>query len=120
MIAHIQQQQPNIINAVQHQQHLPNTSLLMIPNIPSVNMIMALDIAGFAVSAGSACSSGKLKLSVICQLMGYDDEYAASSLRISSGWNNKKDDLIAFADQLLTISQQMNGNIGITQCMKSM
>lgn len=108
MITEIQQQQPNIINAVPHDQHLPNTSLIMCKNIASVNLIMALDIAGFAVSAGSACSSGKLKLSVICGLMGYGNEYAASSLRISSGWNNSADDLLIFAQTLTRTYQQID------------
>jgi cysteine desulfurase len=55
--------------------------------------VAAMDLAGIAVSAGAACSSGKVKASHVLQAMGYDDTIAASSLRISLGWDTTTADI---------------------------
>ncbi|MBL8675143.1 MAG: hypothetical protein JNL07_09670 [Rhodospirillales bacterium] len=47
---------------------------------------MALDLAGFAVGAGSACSSGKVSPSHVLAAMGVDADGAASAIRVSVGW----------------------------------
>jgi cysteine desulfurase len=46
---------------------------------------MQMDLAGFAVSAGSACSSGKVRASRVLRAMGFEEELAASAIRISIG-----------------------------------
>ena len=56
------------------------------------------DLAGFAVSAGSACSSGKVRPSRVLKAMGYDDVAAASAIRISLGPTTTDDDVMRFAD----------------------
>jgi len=45
---------------------------------------MAMDLAGFAISAGSACSSGKVKASRVLLAMGFDEQQAASAVRVST------------------------------------
>ena len=50
---------------------LPNTFMFCIPGITSNNILIALDIEGFEVSAGSACSSGKIEPSRILKAMGF-------------------------------------------------
>ncbi|PWC86636.1 cysteine desulfurase [Azospirillum sp. TSH100] len=63
-----------------------NTSCLMLPGLPGETQVMTLDLAGVAVSAGSACSSGKVKPSHVLAAMGEDDRSAASAIRVSLGW----------------------------------
>jgi cysteine desulfurase len=65
---------------------LPNTSCIGLPGVSNEVQVMALDLAGVAVSAGSACSSGKLTPSHVLQAMGADDDAAASAIRVSIGW----------------------------------
>ncbi|CAO3413561.1 cysteine desulfurase family protein [Azospirillum endophyticum] len=65
-----------------------NTSCLMLPGLPGETQVMTLDLAGVAVSAGSACSSGKVKPSHVLAAMGEDDRSAASAVRVSLGWTS--------------------------------
>ena len=62
---------------------LPNTSSLMMPGVASQTQIMAFDLAGYSVSAGSACSSGKLSVSHVLRAIGLTDQEALNTLRIS-------------------------------------
>lgn len=71
---------------------LPNTLNVAMPGVPSQTQLMALDLAGIAVSAGSACSSGKVKASPVLHAMGLGEADAGSALRISFGWNSTEDD----------------------------
>lgn len=60
--------------------------------------VMALDLAGVCVSAGSACSSGKVKRSLVLMAMGADDALAESAIRTSFGWNSHPEDFTRVAD----------------------
>ena len=55
--------------------------------------LMAMDLAGFAVSAGSACSSGKVTRSAVLLAMGVEPAEAETALRISFGWNTVSEDI---------------------------
>lgn len=67
---------------------LPNTSCIAIAGRSSETLVMALDLAGYAISAGSACSSGKVRPSHVATAMGYGEEVARSAIRVSLGaWN---------------------------------
>jgi cysteine desulfurase len=59
---------------------------------------MAMDLAGFAVSAGSACSSGKVRESRVLRAMGYAPEEAGSAIRISIGPDTRVEDVERFAE----------------------
>lgn len=61
-----------------------NTSYVIVPDVTSETMLMALDMAGFAVSSGSACSSGKVVPSKILLAQGYTEQDALSAIRIST------------------------------------
>jgi len=76
---------------------LANTLCIIHPRLSSEIQLMKLDLAGFAVSAGSACSSGRVKESRVLAAMGYDEKAQKSALRISFGWNTQKIELDAFA-----------------------
>jgi cysteine desulfurase len=65
---------------------LPNTSCIVLPGVASETQVMALDLAGVAVSAGSACSSGKVKASHVLAAMGFPAEEAGAAIRVSLGW----------------------------------
>jgi cysteine desulfurase len=69
---------------------LPNTSCVSIAGKSSETLVMALDLAGYAISAGSACSSGKVRPSPVALAMGYGEEIARSAIRISLGWWNNE------------------------------
>jgi len=72
---------------------LPNTTYIAMPGVPAETQVMALDLAGVCVSAGSACSSGKVHRSAVLSAMGVEDAEAGSAIRISFGWNSESGDI---------------------------
>lgn len=80
---------------------LPNTSLFVTPGWKGETQVMQMDLAGFAVSSGSACSSGKVRSSRVLKAMGLDDRAAASALRVSLGPTTTEDEVMAFAEAWL-------------------
>jgi cysteine desulfurase len=69
---------------------LPNTTCVAVRGRSSETLVMALDLAGYAISAGSACSSGKVKPSHVALAMGHGEVIAKSAIRISLGpWNSE-------------------------------
>ncbi|MGJ8626458.1 MAG: cysteine desulfurase family protein [Sulfitobacter sp.] len=79
-------------------QRLPNTACVLTPGWKGETQVMQMDLSGFAISAGSACSSGKVKASAVLRAMGYDEIEAASAIRVSLGLTTKRDDVLRFAD----------------------
>jgi cysteine desulfurase len=77
---------------------LPNTSCLMVPGWKGETQVMQMDLAGFAISAGSACSSGKVRASACLRAMGFDEAEAASAVRVSLGPQTTEAEVRAFAD----------------------
>ncbi|MEQ1609176.1 MAG: cysteine desulfurase family protein [Hyphomonadaceae bacterium] len=69
-----------------------------VEGLPSETQIMGLDLAGFAVSVGSACSSGKVKPSRVLTAMGLDDTAARSAIRASFGWASVWQEFDALAE----------------------
>ncbi len=79
-------------------ERLPNTLCLIAPGWKGETQVMAMDLAGYAVSAGSACSSGKVKASRVLKAMGFGEERAAQAIRISIGPGTSKDQVLRFAE----------------------
>lgn len=77
---------------------LPNTSCLSMPGVGSELQVMNFDLAGIAISAGSACSSGKVKASHVLLAMGAGIEDAAQAIRISLGWQTTQSDMDKFIE----------------------
>ncbi len=75
---------------------LPNTTCLALPGVRAETQVIALDIAGFAVSAGAACSSGKVTASHVLTAMGLA-HLAGSAIRVSLPWNATLAHIDAFA-----------------------
>ena len=83
----------------QESQRLPNTSCFAVPGWRGETQVMQMDLAGFAVSAGSACSSGKVnKASRVLLAMGFDEITASSAIRVSMGPTTTEAEVAAFAD----------------------
>ena len=79
------------------QDRLPNTSCFATPGWKGETQVMAMDLAGFAVSAGSACSSGKVKVSRVLQALGLNEQAASGALRVSLGIETTEDEVMRFA-----------------------
>jgi cysteine desulfurase len=75
---------------------LANTASIALPGVPAETQVMALDLAGVAVSAGSACSSGKVKRSHVLDAMAPGDPIAGEAIRVSLGWASAGEDVDAF------------------------
>nr|WP_253201061.1 aminotransferase class V-fold PLP-dependent enzyme [Sphingomonas quercus] len=67
------------------------------PGMTSAAQLIRFDLAGIAVSAGSACSSGSLRASPVLAAMGYDEQAAGEVVRVSFGWTTSEADVARFA-----------------------
>jgi cysteine desulfurase len=79
-------------------ERLPNTFAFAIPGLKAETALIAFDLAGVALSSGSACSSGKVKRSHVLDAMGVEPALAEGVLRVSLGWSTTKEDVIRFAE----------------------
>jgi cysteine desulfurase len=75
---------------------LPNTAGIALPGTSAETLVIALDLAGVAVSAGAACSSGKVGASHVLEAMGLDAGLARGAVRASLGWSSTERDVAAF------------------------
>lgn len=89
---------PDVVIFGAQAERLPNTICVAAPSVPSENMVIALDLDGFAVSAGAACSSGKVTRSHVLAAMGVDPALAACAIRVSFGLDSRVGDLTAFVE----------------------
>ncbi|HTV32647.1 MAG TPA: aminotransferase class V-fold PLP-dependent enzyme, partial [Methylocella sp.] len=88
---------------------LPNTSCFALPSIDASVMLMALDLEGFAISSGSACSSGKVQSSHVLRAMQVAADAARGALRVSLGWNSRREDVLAFVQALAKSHARIRG-----------
>jgi cysteine desulfurase len=89
-------------------ERLPNTSLFAAPGLDAETLVMALDLDGLAVSAGSACSSGKVARSHVLSAMGVGDALSGAAIRVSLGAENTEaeiDRLVASWSRMLERAQ---------------
>lgn len=77
-------------------ERLATTSCLTMPGVSSETQVMAFDLDGIAVSAGSACSSGKVAPSHVLAAMGADEDDIKSAIRVSLGWTTTEHDIETF------------------------
>ncbi len=75
---------------------LPNTSAIAMPGVAAETQVVALDLDGVMVSAGAACSSGKVGPSHVLAAMGVGPEIAASTIRVSLGWSSNEAEIDHF------------------------
>jgi cysteine desulfurase len=86
-------QTPETIVFSRSVQRLPNTTLFTVPGLRAETAVIGFDLAGIAVSSGSACSSGKVQPSHVLQAMGFDPETAEGAVRLSLGWSTQDTDI---------------------------
>lgn len=90
-------------------ERLPQTSNFAIAGFRAETQVMAMDLAGVAVSSGSACSSGKVKRSLVLSAMGVSDDLSESAIRVSFGWDSKGEDFDAVAEAWLSAARRALG-----------
>lgn len=91
---------------------LPNTLCCAVPGLEAQTALIALDLAGIAVSSGSACSSGRVARSSVLAAMGVGPALAAGALRVSLGWNSTESDaarLVAACERLVAALYHRQG-----------
>ncbi|MGY8956657.1 MAG: cysteine desulfurase family protein [Alphaproteobacteria bacterium] len=94
-------------------QRLANTSCIGLPGITGEMQVMTLDLAGIAVSAGSACSSGKVTPSHVLRAMGCDDSEAKNAIRVSLGATTSAAELDRFVDVWANMAGRRQGEAEI-------
>ena len=87
---------PDMIVFGQDSERLPNTAKLTMPGVPGDTQVMAMDLAGIAISAGSACAAGKVEPPYVLSAMGVPDDISITATRVSLGWQTRPEDLDKF------------------------
>jgi cysteine desulfurase len=86
-------QTPGMIIFSEDAPRLPNTTLFTVPGLRAETAVIGFDLAGIAVSSGSACSSGKVQPSHVLDAMGLGRELAQGAVRLSLGWSTSETDI---------------------------
>src|SRR6266481_6094393 len=86
-------QTPDVIVFSDDVTRLPNTTLFTVPGLRAETAVIGFDLAGIAVSSGSACSSGKVQPSHVLEAMGFGKELAQGAVRLSLGWSTSEADI---------------------------
>jgi cysteine desulfurase len=88
---------------------LPNTSAIAMPGVAAETQVIALDLDGVMVSAGAACSSGKVGPSHVLAAMGVEPSLAASTIRVSLGWSSSEADIAHFLRSWTALRRRHRG-----------
>ncbi|MDO9562512.1 MAG: cysteine desulfurase family protein [Bradyrhizobium sp.] len=95
---------PGVIVFSDRVARLPNTALFTVPGLKAETAVIGFDLAGIAVSSGSACSSGKVQPSHVLEAMGFGPELAQGAVRISLGWSTTSRDIDRCLEAWRTLS----------------
>lgn len=87
---------------------IPNIGSIALPGMSQAALLAQLDLAGFAVSAGSACSSGKMKASEVLAAMKVPAEIASSFIRVSFGPSTGEAEIDAFLAEWRRIAEGLS------------
>lgn len=93
-----------------HAPRLPNTTCITMPGVRNETQLMDFDLKGFCVSAGSACSSGRIEPSHVLLAMNAEKEQAETAIRISSGWGTQEEDILAFTEAWKALYLRLKNN----------
>lgn len=97
---------PDTVVIGKNTNRLPNTTLLCLPKSKSETMVIALDLEGFEVSSGAACSSGKVEPSKVLVAMGVKKEMSQGSIRVSFDNTINQNDAKRFAKSWAKIAKR--------------
>jgi len=86
---------------------LPNTVNFALPGVRGETFVIAMDLAGVALSTGSACASGGVEPSHVIRAMGYDEAEARSAVRVSLGWSTTDEDVDRFLEVFPAVLRQV-------------
>jgi cysteine desulfurase len=98
---------PEVIVFADSVPRLPNTTLFTVPGLKAETAVIGFDLAGVAVSSGSACSSGKVQPSHVLEAMGFGPELAQAAVRLSLGWSTSEADV----DRCLEAWRKLEGTL---------
>ncbi len=87
----------------------PNTSLMLICGVHGETLLMNMDLLGFEISTGAACSSGNPKPSSVLIAMGLSNHEASKSLRVSLGWQTTQNEIDRFIQALVKVVKKLRG-----------
>ena len=82
----------------------PTIASYRMPGVAASSQLINFDMAGIAVSAGSACSSGTIKTSHVLRAMGWDDTAASEVIRVSFGRQTTEGEILRFIDAWRSIN----------------
>src|SRR5438445_10683665 len=92
---------------------LPNNASFCIPGTDGESLIVALDLEGFAVSSGSACTSGETEPSQVLLALGLDPELAKGSLRVTVGRSTTEEHVERFVDALSRVVTRLRDSSAV-------
>ncbi len=90
---------------------LGTTSCIRMPGVPASTQLIALDLAGYQVSSGAACSSGKVKTSHVLEAMGVEPQAAGEAIRVSLGWGTTEAEVDGFAAAWLALAKRQAAKV---------
>lgn len=99
---------PEAIVAGEGASGVGNTLCVSMPGVKAETQVMAFDLEGVALSAGSACSSGKVRTSPVLLAMGFDADTAGTFIRVSLGWTTTEADI----DRLVDVWRRLHARLG--------
>ncbi len=100
---------PDAVVFARGRDRLANTSCIAMPGVTSETQVMAFDLDGIAVSAGSACSSGKVESSHVLKAMGVAEDQLNAAVRVSLGWTTEAADTRRFCDAWKALHARLGG-----------
>ena len=95
---------PQMIIFGAQSERLPNTTLFAVPGMKAETAVIAFDLAGVAVSAGAACSSGKVQPSHVLAAMGVPPQLATAAVRVSLGPGTTESEIERFIEAWINVS----------------
>ncbi len=98
---------PRVSITARESSRVPNTSSLVISEVDGEVLLMSLDVKGYCVSTGAACSSGNPEPSPALLAMGLNAQEAQSSLRVSFGRQNSREEMLTFVEVLSQVVQHL-------------
>ena len=102
---------PRVNILSQNVSRLGNTSAVVMPGVLAETQVMGFDLDGICLSAGAACSSGKVKRSHVVEAMNIGDEPATNTIRVSFGWDSTEPEIDFLIDTWLKIYERANKKI---------
>ena len=92
---------------------LPHISCVRMAGVEAMRQLMLFDLQGFAVSAGAACSSGRVRASHVLRAMGWSKTAAGEAIRVSLGWTTTAADVDAFAEAWERAAVRLAPNLAV-------